>query len=321
MDYYEELGLTKSATPEQIRRVHKSLARLLHPDRHQDPDLRLLAECQMKRLNEIVSVLTDPQRRMAYDAGRSFEVRAAPERPAWLRFAGPNWIWGLIGALGLGGTLWYFGGETGGKPMVLLAPVAVAPPEAPKSQPVSPRRPDPPPAPEVGKLRPASEAPAMAVAAPEPSAVPLPPGVDPPPQRLEMSVEPTVPPPQPAPPPAGFAGSWLYSQIKHDLAPDNVYPAEYVEVVVTEEAGVLAGRYRARYRVADRLISPEVAFQFTGQASQDTAQLRWTGSGATGEGRLKLLSPTSLEVTWWATQLGRNLGLASGTAVLTRRRQ
>lgn len=92
-------------------------------------------------------------------------------------------------------------------------------------------------------------------------------------------------------------------------------------MIITEEAGVLGGRYRARYRVADRAISPVVVFQFEGRASQDSTQLQWSGSDAKGEGQLKLLSRDSMEVTWWATDLGKGMGLASGTAVLIRRHE
>jgi hypothetical protein len=92
--------------------------------------------------------------------------------------------------------------------------------------------------------------------------------------------------------------------------------------VVSEEAGALGGRYRARYRVADQAISPEVAFQFEGRASENSAHGRWTGGGgAKGEVQLKLLSVDSMGVTWWATDLGKGMGLASGTAVLIRLRE
>ncbi len=48
--------------------------------------------------------------------------------------------------------------------------------------------------------------------------------------------------------------------------------------------------------------------------------LPWSGGdGAKGEVQLKLISETSLEVVWSATQLGRTLGLAAGSAVLVRR--
>ena len=67
MTYYDELHLLPSASAEQIRQAYRNLARMLHPDRQQDPPLRSLAECQMKRLNEIASILLDPDRRRQYD--------------------------------------------------------------------------------------------------------------------------------------------------------------------------------------------------------------------------------------------------------------
>ena len=66
MNFYEEFGLSPSASAEEIAQAHKRLARLLHPDQLQDEDLRRLAECQMKRLNAIYAVLSDPQQRLAY---------------------------------------------------------------------------------------------------------------------------------------------------------------------------------------------------------------------------------------------------------------
>ena len=68
MNHYEELGLTESASVEEIRQAYKSMARLLHPDHQSDEQLRKLAELQMKRLNEILAVLSDPPRREQYDA-------------------------------------------------------------------------------------------------------------------------------------------------------------------------------------------------------------------------------------------------------------
>ena len=89
-----------------------------------------------------------------------------------------------------------------------------------------------------------------------------------------------------------------------------------------EETGLLRGRYRARYRVADRPISSEVAFRFEGKVGREAVSLEWTGAGGSrGELKLKLLSRSSMQVEWIATELGSQMGLASGTAVLTRRQE
>jgi curved DNA-binding protein CbpA len=44
MNYYEELGLKPSASAEEIRQAYRELARLLHPDQHQEEGLRRAAE-------------------------------------------------------------------------------------------------------------------------------------------------------------------------------------------------------------------------------------------------------------------------------------
>ena len=67
MDYYEELGVPRSASQEEIRRAWKRLARLFHPDFQTDPEMRETAEIQMRRLNHILSVLAEPRERMQYD--------------------------------------------------------------------------------------------------------------------------------------------------------------------------------------------------------------------------------------------------------------
>jgi hypothetical protein len=119
-----------------------------------------------------------------------------------------------------------------------------------------------------------------------------------------------------------FAGTWVY--VPPRLAPrereHELYPPEYVETVIQQAGEAVRGRYRARYRVADRPISPIVAFQFEGSARHSPATLVWHGpDGASGEVRLTLLPSGNLRVDWLATSLGGQLDLASGTAVLTRR--
>jgi hypothetical protein len=135
--------------------------------------------------------------------------------------------------------------------------------------------------------------------------------------KLETAV---TPPPAP-PEQLAYAGTWFYARSRMaELSA--LYLPEYIEAVIVEEAGVLRGRYQARYKVADRAISPDVRFQFSGPARSEAPRLTWTGGGgAKGEVRLKLLSSNSLEVDWTASRLGASLGLSSGTAVLTRRQE
>lgn len=91
MDYYEEFGIPRSASTEEIRRAYKSLVRLLHPDQIQDPDLKRLAEGQMKRINEIFAVLSDSDRRRAYDL---------PQAPCHAPMGRREWAgWAVAGSM------------------------------------------------------------------------------------------------------------------------------------------------------------------------------------------------------------------------------
>jgi DnaJ-class molecular chaperone len=67
--YYEELGVERTASAEEIRRAFRKLAQLLHRDQHQDEALRRICERQMARLNGIAEILGDPEQRREYDLG------------------------------------------------------------------------------------------------------------------------------------------------------------------------------------------------------------------------------------------------------------
>ena len=84
MNYYEELGVSRDARTKEIRQAYKTLARLLHPDGQADKRLRAMAELQMKRLNEILGILADPERRRKYDE------ELAGVREARARVQGPG---------------------------------------------------------------------------------------------------------------------------------------------------------------------------------------------------------------------------------------
>jgi len=66
-DYYEILGVSKEATPEEIRKAYKKLAIKWHPDKHVDDKKE--AEEKFKEIAEAYSVLSDPDKKREYDTG------------------------------------------------------------------------------------------------------------------------------------------------------------------------------------------------------------------------------------------------------------
>ena len=62
-DYYATLGVPKTATPAEIKKAYRKLARELHPDTNKDPD----AERRFKEANEAHAVLSDAEKRKQYD--------------------------------------------------------------------------------------------------------------------------------------------------------------------------------------------------------------------------------------------------------------
>ena len=62
-DYYEILGVPKDASPEDLKQAFRRLARQYHPDVSEEPQ----AEERFKEINEAYAVLSDEQKRSAYD--------------------------------------------------------------------------------------------------------------------------------------------------------------------------------------------------------------------------------------------------------------
>ena len=64
-DHYQTLGVDRDASPEQIKRAYRKLARQLHPDVNSGHD----AEERFKAVSQAYDVLCDPDKRAAYDRG------------------------------------------------------------------------------------------------------------------------------------------------------------------------------------------------------------------------------------------------------------
>ncbi|MGO9230385.1 MAG: J domain-containing protein [Bryobacteraceae bacterium] len=359
MNYYEELGIRQDAVIEEIRQAYKVLARLLHPDGQPDERLKAMAECQMKRLHEILATLTDSQKRREYDeslcksskATLDFEPPPVPVPPAyWYRlmyFGLRHWFWILIGLGVVGAGLWYISqgapetalvvadqsgavpdGSGAGRPGVAVPRVQssgvatkAAPPPATATAPRAATHAD------ARQVTVADQAAAKSNP-PEPSkparAMEPPPSIPiavaevsklaAQPQKLEVASS-TASAHE-----VSFAGNWFYAPETAGKMDPNLYPATSVEFILEEENGTLVGSYRAKYRVPDQAISPEVQFRVQGKSPNGkSCKLAWASEdGAQGEAELTLRSSNQMNVTWWTTVFGRHAALSSGMAVLVR---
>ena len=87
-DYYATLGVARDATAEDIKKAFRKLARKYHPDVSKEKD----AEARMKEVNEAYTVLSDPEKRAAYDQlGQGYqpgqEFRPPPDWDAGYEFS------------------------------------------------------------------------------------------------------------------------------------------------------------------------------------------------------------------------------------------
>lgn len=62
-DYYDRLGVSRTADEKELKKAYRNLARKYHPDVNKDPG----AEEKFKEINEAYSVLSDAQKRAQYD--------------------------------------------------------------------------------------------------------------------------------------------------------------------------------------------------------------------------------------------------------------
>jgi curved DNA-binding protein CbpA len=324
MTHYEELGVEPSASSEEIHRAFRKAAKILHPDKHVEEDLKRLAESQMRRLTEIAETLGDPARRASYDASLAAHpavpsTEHAPETiPAPPFFTPP-----LLAGLFLGCLLMYCASQlinpadraVPAKPYIAETPqpreaeVKTVPPANPSARVYNTLRS---PQPQTASL-----------AAPETNVEePLPP-----PTPVIAQASPSVPDPLPQPslpaltiprPTSSLAGIWLHAKNSGGKPASWRYTAEYVELRLSEHSGEVIGSYRSRYRIPDRALMPEVAFRFRGP--KEASEFPWRlDSGIQGTIRLQLYGADQLEASWQVREGAPEYGLTAGSATLIRR--
>ncbi|HEX4667374.1 MAG TPA: J domain-containing protein [Chthoniobacterales bacterium] len=103
-DYYETLGVSKTASADEIKSAFRKLARKHHPDLAKTKE-KAAAEEKFKQINEAYEVLSDPAKRSKYDQlGANWNQPGGSQPP-------PDW--GRGGAPGGGGFRRYAGGNGG----------------------------------------------------------------------------------------------------------------------------------------------------------------------------------------------------------------
>jgi curved DNA-binding protein CbpA len=286
VNHFEELGLGRSAGPEEIRHAYRTLASLLHPDRQRTEQHRKLADLQMKRLNAAIETLLDPARRSDYetqlDAPRRSTVPhviVVPPPPAeaesWRGAIDPRSV--LLFAAGaiFATVLWY---------SLDSSQTRSAQPVASDSTIETALR---------SRLAEMEERV----------------------QNLEKQrSEPTRR--GDSPDRANrFAGAWYY-----DLGPSRTLASKRIDLNITEDNGVLHGTYRSQSNPFAHEPEDTISFDFSGKGDPGHARLPWiTSDGGTGEIELRLIGRDTLDTRWWAFSLGKATGENHGSAVLRRR--
>ncbi len=84
-DYYKIMGVSSTASSDEVKNAYRKLARKYHPDVSKEKD----AEARFKEMKEAYEVLKDPEKRAAYDKLRQSGWQAGEQfkRPSGWQYA------------------------------------------------------------------------------------------------------------------------------------------------------------------------------------------------------------------------------------------
>ena len=112
MDYYQVLGVSRDATAEEIKKAYRKLAMKYHPDKAKGDKKQ--AEEKFKQISEAYAVLSNPEKKKAYDEFGSQAFRAKFSQEDIFR----GFDFGEFSDFGLSDNIFsrIFGGLGGGRP-------------------------------------------------------------------------------------------------------------------------------------------------------------------------------------------------------------
>jgi curved DNA-binding protein CbpA len=289
VNHFEELGLGRSAGPEEIRQAYRTLAFLLHPDRQGTDQHRKLADLQMKRLNAAIETLLDPARRREYEfelEHRAPRIVVAPPAPAppvpWHGAIDVRSILLFAAGAVFATLLWYTVDSSRTSETAQFAPPRDA---------------------ETAEATLRSRLAEMEERV----------------QSLEQQRTASAAKTNAARVPNRLAGAWYYD-LAATSGPNRALASQRIDLNIADENGSLHGTYRSQGNPLANQPEDSISLDFNGIGDGSRARLPWTTSdGGSGEIELRLIGRDTLETRWWAFSMGKSPHENHGSAVLRRR--